>query len=231
MNKVPVENTLLTLCSYNIHVAVGRDGRFDPDRVLSVIRELNADLIALQEVHGLDLLDFLASHAGYETIAGPTLSRKGQDYGNALLTRLPIRQVDRLDLSVPDWEPRGALDAILDMNGQPFRVLATHLGLRPAERRCQTRGLLQQLKQWDRGEMTALMGDFNEWLPWSQSLRRLNAWFEPAPAPATYPAGFPWLRLDRIWLRPRQRLRTIHVHRSRLARMASDHLPIVATVV
>jgi endonuclease/exonuclease/phosphatase family metal-dependent hydrolase len=79
--------------------------------------------------------------------------------------------------------------------------------------------------------MTALLGDFNEWLPWSRPLRWLNAWFEHAPAPATYPARFPLLRLDRLWLRPRQRLRTIHVHGSRLARMASDHLPIVATII
>ncbi len=231
MNHVPIQRTTWTLCSYNIHVAVGRDGRFDPDRILNVIRELNADLIALQEVQGLDVLNFLARHAGFDAIAGSTLLRKGQDYGNALLTRLPIRQVARFDLSVPDREPRGALDAMLDADGQPFRVLATHLGLRPAERRCQTRGLLQQLKQWDGGEMTALLGDFNEWLPWSRPLRRLNTWFEPAPAPATYPAGFPLLRLDRIWLRPRRRLRTLYAYRSPLTRIASDHVPVVAIVV
>lgn len=226
----PVHDTQLTLCSYNIHVAVGRDGRFDPDRTLGVIRELNADIIALQEVHGLDLLDFLASHAGFEPIASPTLLRKGREYGNALLTRLPVRQIRRLDLSVPGWEPRGALDAVLGIDDRPFRVLATHFGLRRAERRRQTHQLLGYLKQWDAGEMTTLLGDFNEWLPWSRPLRWLNAWFEQAPAPATYPARFPLLRLDRIWLRPRWRLLAIHVHQSCLARLASDHLPIVATV-
>ncbi|QQS53726.1 MAG: endonuclease/exonuclease/phosphatase family protein [Candidatus Competibacteraceae bacterium] len=230
MNNALVQSAALVLCSYNIHAAVGRDGRFDPDRTLSVIRELDADIIALQEVQGLDLLDFLASRAGFDAIAGPTLLRQGQDYGNALLTRLPVRQVEHLDLSVPDWEPRGALNAMLDVDGQPFRVLATHFGLRPAERRRQARQVLRRLNQWDRGEMTALLGDFNEWLPWGRPLRGLNAWFERAPAPATYPASFPLLRLDRIWLRPRGRLLAIHAHQSRLARLASDHLPIVATV-
>jgi len=230
MSNVPFKSTALTLCSYNIHAAVGHDGCFDPDRTLEVIQELNADLIALQEVQGLEWLDFLATRAGFEAIGGSTLLRRGQDYGNALLTRLPVRQLERLDLSVAGWEPRGALDVVLDVAGQSFRVVATHFGLRSAERRWQARRLLRQLNQRDRGEMTALLGDFNEWLPWSQPLCGLNAWFEPALAPATYPARFPLLKLDRIWLRPRERLLAIHVHRSRLSRQASDHLPIIANI-
>ncbi|MFO7642068.1 MAG: endonuclease/exonuclease/phosphatase family protein [Candidatus Competibacteraceae bacterium] len=225
-----IRGARLTVGSYNIHGAIGGDGRCDPNRTLCVIRELNADLIALQELHGLDWLESFARQTEFEPIAGPTLLREGLDYGNALLTRLPVRQVRRLDLSVPGWEPRGALDVVFGGDYRSFRVLATHLGLRPAERRRQTRQLLRQLQEFDTGDPTFLLGDFNEWLPWSRPLRWLNAWFERAPAPATYPARYPLLRLDRIWLRPRGCLLEIHTHRSRLARLASDHLPVVATV-
>jgi endonuclease/exonuclease/phosphatase family metal-dependent hydrolase len=222
--------TRLTVGSYNIHGAIGGDGRCDPNRILRVIRELNADLIALQEMLGLDRLESFARQTGFEPIAGPTLLRAGQDYGNALLTRLPVRQVRRLDLSVPGWEPRGALDVVLGVGPRPLRVLATHLGLRPAERRRQTRQLLRQLQEFDTGDATLLLGDCNEWWPWSRPLRWLNDWFAQAPAPATYPARYPLLGLDRIWLRPPWRLLAVHAHRSPLARQASDHLPVVATV-
>lgn len=220
----------LTLGSYNIHAGIGHDGRCDRDRILRVILELNADILALQEAHGLDLLDFLARHTGFKSIASPTLLRKDRHYGNALLTRLPICRVQRLNLSVSRWESRNALDAVLSVDDQPFRVLITHFGLQPTERRRQTRQLLHHLKQSDTGEVTALLGDFNEWLPWGRPLRWLNTWFGTVPAPTTYPARFPLLKLDRIWLRPRQRLLTIRTHKSRLARLASDHLPVIATV-
>lgn len=225
-----VRDARLTVGSYNIHGMIGGDGRHDPDRTLRVIRELNADLIALQEVHGLDWLESFARQTEFEPIAGPTLLQAGRDYGNVLLTRLPVRQVRRLDLSVPGWEPRGALDVVLDAGSQSLRVLATHLGLRPAERRRQMGQLLRQLQEFDAGEATLLLGDCNEWLPWSRPLRGLNAWFARAPAPATYPARYPLFGLDRIWLRPRRRLLAVRAHRSPLARLASDHLPVVATV-
>jgi len=137
----------LTLATYNVHGCVGRDGRHAPDRVLQVLRELDADIVALQELHwqpdaAIDqLLDF-GTRLGYETIAGPTLLRDGGHYGNALLTRRSVIDVARLDLSLPGREPRGALDVRLHGRQGPVRVIATHLGLSPRERRIQAEALL-----------------------------------------------------------------------------------------
>jgi len=108
----------LTLATYNIHACVGGDGRFQPDRTVEVLREMSADLVALQEVEQRDvagegLLEFLADALDMEAIAGPTLLRGTRHYGNALLTRLPVLAVERVDLSVPRREPRGALDVEL----------------------------------------------------------------------------------------------------------------------
>jgi len=75
---------------------------------------------------------------------------------------------------------------------------------------------------------TILLGDLNEWFLWGRPLRWLHRHFEQTPAPATFPAGFPVLALDRIWVRPRHLLRRLTVHASPLARQASDHLPVVA---
>jgi endonuclease/exonuclease/phosphatase family metal-dependent hydrolase len=137
--------------------------------------------------------------------------------------------VRRVDLCVAGCEPRGAIDVELDCNGSPLRVLATHLGLRPAERREQVQRMLALLED-ERPVTTILLGDLNEWFLWGRPLRWLHRHFEKTPAPATFPAGFPLLALDRIWVKPRRLLRQMTVHTSRLARRASDHLPLVAEI-
>jgi endonuclease/exonuclease/phosphatase family metal-dependent hydrolase len=228
-------NRSLRLATYNVHSGVGRDGRRDPARVAEVIRELDADIVALQEVeshHGdLEVLELLGERTGMRALAGPTMLRPVGDYGNALLTRLPVLELHRLDLSVPGREPRGALDAMLESRGHrqghPLRVIATHLGLRPAERRQQIQALLSALDPGIPGP-TVLMGDLNEWFMWGRPLRRLHAHFGATPAPRTFPAHRPLFALDRIWVKPLHCLQRIAVHDSPLAREASDHLPLVA---
>jgi endonuclease/exonuclease/phosphatase family metal-dependent hydrolase len=220
------------IATYNIHGAVGTDGRCDPARIAAVLAELDADVVALQEVHagaaGVDLLAHLRAALGVETVSGPTLLRADAEYGNALISRHPVRGVSRIDLSVGRREPRGALDTLLDA-GAGLRVLATHLGLWPGERRRQVKRLLQAL---DDGPAlpTVLLGDLNEWYLWGRTLRWLHAEFERSPAPATFPAPRPFLALDRLWARPRRMLEHVAVHASPLARRASDHLPLVATL-
>jgi hypothetical protein len=100
----------MRIATYNIHACIGADGRFDPDRTVRVMRQLNAEVLALQEVEhqrveAIDLLDYLATVTRMTAIAGPTLLRETRDYGNALLTRFPVLTLNRVDLSLPQREP------------------------------------------------------------------------------------------------------------------------------
>lgn len=108
----------LTLATYNIHRCIGRDGKLRPERIAEVLKELRADVVALQEVEsrdhgGLDLLAHFTAHTGLAAIAGHNIYRHGTRYGNALLTRLPVVAMTRLDLSFGKREPRGAIDVQL----------------------------------------------------------------------------------------------------------------------
>ncbi|MBI1891931.1 MAG: endonuclease/exonuclease/phosphatase family protein [Burkholderiales bacterium] len=224
----------LTIVTYNIHGAVGCDGRFAPHRIVEVLDEIDADIVALQEVPlgGLnfpDVLTMLRDATGFYGAEAATFDIAYRRYGNAVLSRYPIVSTRAINLSFGNREPRGALDADIDCHGHPLRVVATHLGLRPAERRDQTRRLLQA---FDTDQMpVVLLGDVNEWFVWGRPLRWLISHFESVPAPNTFPSRMPIFALDRIWIRPRHRLVHVRRHASRLARVASDHLPLVARIV
>jgi endonuclease/exonuclease/phosphatase family metal-dependent hydrolase len=221
------------VATYNIHRAIGRDGVFRPGRVAEVLAEIDPQVVALQEVQsgaaGRDLVQLCRERLGAEAVSGVTMLRRDAEYGNALLTRHPVLSVARLDLSVPPHEPRGALDVRLDCGGWRLRIVATHLGLRPYERRRQVRQLLAALDDGD-DLPTVLMGDLNEWWLWGRPVRWLHAQFRRTPAPPTFPSRLPMFALDRLWVRPRSLLQRLVVHRSPLARIASDHLPLVATL-
>ncbi len=223
----------LRIATYNVHRAIGSDGRTDPARVLAVLREIVADVYALQEVEahddGADMLAWLGCELGYQAVPGTTLKRRDGHFGNGVLTRCPVNQKRITDLSWRGREPRGAIAVDVDCSGARLRVVATHLGLRPAERRDQVQQLLQLFKEHPH-ERSVLLGDLNEWFLWGRPLRRLQRHFRSTPAPATFPARAPFLALDRIWTHPRAMLRGLAVHRSALARAASDHLPLVATL-
>ena len=223
----------LTIATYNVHGARGTDGRFSPERIAQVVREMSVDVIALQEVpmggrRVPNVLDILERETGFSSAAGATCYQRECSYGNAVLSRYPMLAIRTIDLSFGSREPRGALDTDLDCHGHPLRIVATHLGLSLAERRAQIRRLLEV---FDTEEMTVvLLGDINEWFVWGQSLRWLKSHFQKAPAPATFPSWRPLLALDRIWIRPYQRLVQVTVHRTKLARVASDHLPLIAHI-
>lgn len=223
----------LAVATYNVHGCVGADGRLDTARTLGVLRALEADVIALQELRwqprdARHLLDEFATGLGYTPLAGPTLLRPDGHYGNALLTRLPVAEVKPVDLSVPGREPRGALEAVLQSAAGPLTVIATHLGLAPGERRRQMQRLLALVRKAPKP--VVLLGDLNEWFLWGRPLRWLRRHFGRTPAPATYPARWPLFALDRIWVEPARMLERIEVHRDGFAPQASDHLPLRATL-
>jgi endonuclease/exonuclease/phosphatase family metal-dependent hydrolase len=222
------------VCSWNVHECVGRDGRRDAARVAAVLVDIGADIVALQEVlsdtrrggEG-DQAAFLSTALSLQAIPGPTLERGGGRYGNLVLTRLPVRGVHRHDLSVPGREPRGALEVFLDAPGGGLRLVATHLGLNAAERRRQVQHLLDRLGPTLDGQALVLLGDFNEWRPWSGVVRLLKRRFGEIPAPRTFPSRRPFLALDRAWVTPRDRLAAITTEGGDRAARASDHLPLV----
>src|SRR5262249_52752517 len=132
-----------------------------------------------------------------------------------------------IDLSVDRREPRGALAVTIDVDGALLHVLATHLGLRVGERRFQIQKLLAHL-DGRRADFCAILGDFNDWLPGRSVARVLDERFGPVYRARSFPARWPLLALDRIWVQPRERLQSLSAHATELARRASDHLPIVA---
>jgi endonuclease/exonuclease/phosphatase family metal-dependent hydrolase len=225
----------IRVASYNVHGGVGNDGRFRPERIAAVIAELGADVVGLQEVRlgegPFGMIGRLGEGAGMQSVPGPTLTSPSHgEFGNALLTRHKVVSARQLDLGVAGREPRGALDVVLDC-GFPLRVLATHLGLRPWERREQVAKLLEALTEDEgvQGTMTTvLLGDINEWFLWGRPVRWLHAHFRSLPARRTYPSQWPVLALDRIWAKPFGVVRRVRAHRSPAARVASDHLPLVA---
>jgi len=223
------------VATYNVRRCIGREGRQDAGRCFRVIEELNASVVGLQEVDGnfttgagQELLG-LAKEAGYAVHHGITLRRPDANYGNALLTRGQILRVDLHDISAPGAEPRGVIDASLLAGDLPIRVLVTHFGLRFVERQMQARRVAS-LAAEDDGGVTVVLGDFNEWRPMAASLRPLRDVLGPAPAPRSYPAHRALLRLDRVWVRPRERLLRFEAHRTAAARLASDHLPVLVQI-
>jgi endonuclease/exonuclease/phosphatase family metal-dependent hydrolase len=222
----------MRIATYNIHRAIGSDGLENPGRIAAVLHELDGDIIALQEVGYAsgtpgNALDYLGESIPARVIEGVTLQDERGHYGNAVLSRVPIHSVQLHDISVNGREPRGAIELSLQFNGIELQIIATHLGLRPGERRRQVERLITLLDA-STVDVKLLLGDLNEWFLWGRPLRRLHRVFGRTRAPATFPARWPRFALDRFWVQPLAVLDRLRVHNSAAASLASDHLPLLA---
>jgi endonuclease/exonuclease/phosphatase family metal-dependent hydrolase len=217
----------LRIASYNVHGCVGCDRRSDPARVADVILETGCDTIGLQEVHHAAIL---AKRTGLHLVEGVPHMWHDRHVGNALLTRRPILDVRHHEYGWEGAEPRSALDVELEVNGDAVRIIVTHLGLKPAERRYQVGKILEMVKKSPLEKRVLVLGDINEWLPLGRPLRWLHGLLGHSPSERSFPSRWPIFALDRVWVRPRHALLAFGVHRSPLAAMASDHLPVKAIV-
>lgn len=213
--------------TYNAHDCVGRDGVYSPARIVEVLRSLDADVVGLQEItldHAGDLIDYLEAETGMAAVDGTVFDRGVGRYGNLLLSRFPVLDYRLHNLSYGDREPRGLIDAIVEMAGEPCRVAVTHLGLASPERREQLRRLAVLLGDSD--ERTVLLGDFNVWLtnrPF-RALQHVGFAMTRVRSYRTWPLAM--LPLDRIMARGALTMSSARRHDTPQTRIASDHFPV-----
>ncbi|MBW8752964.1 MAG: endonuclease/exonuclease/phosphatase family protein [Sphingomonadales bacterium] len=231
----------LIFASYNIHKAVGLDRRRDPDRILAILNETGADVIALQEAdrrfgrrESVLPLAAIESHTPYHAVhLGHLTGRKGRPdsigwHGNALLVRRGIEVVEAAAVPLPTLEPRGAIRADLLAGGRHLRVVGMHLDLSGLRRRQQVRSILAHVAGCGEASPTVLMGDFNEWARSGGCFHEIpRAWQLLVPG-RSFPSRRPVAQLDRIVASDDWRVLRCGVHHSALAARGSDHLPVWA---
>lgn len=225
----------IKVASYNIRKAVGLDWRRRPHRVLDVLNEIGADVVALQEVDRrfgsrLSALDpqLVAAHTDYQPI---NFSHRPQSlgyHGNVIFARRGITIAAARPMVLPHLEPRGAAVADLDVDGRRVRVVGMHLGLTRKWRQLQTQTIVRELQALESNLPTVLMGDMNEPDLGSGVMRAFEQRHSIAVCGPSFHASMPVFSLDRIIVTEDIAIGETGVHQSLLAREASDHLPIWA---
>jgi endonuclease/exonuclease/phosphatase family metal-dependent hydrolase len=219
--------------TYNIRKAIGLDWSRRPDRILAVLDEIGADVVALQEAdrrfgaRTSAIPPMMLADAGWRV--APVAAHTGGIgwRGNAILFGPRLEARAARPLVLPGLEPRGAAYAELALEGRALTVVGAHLGLTPGPRRRQIEALLAAAPEGHAGA-TLLMGDMNEPRIRAGALRLLEPHWRLAPPVPSFHARRPLAALDRIAHGRALRLLSVHVHASALARQASDHLPVVA---
>ena len=234
----------IRIATYNIHKCVGIDRRFLPERIADVLRELDADIIALQEVvchtesprRRENQAEFLAKELDMNFTLGENRQIKGGKYGNAILSRFALEETENFDISIKKREPRGCLRTEIKISAEKsLHFFNLHLGTSFFERRRQVHKLLDAdvLEHRKFTGSRIIAGDFNEWTN-GLTTRLFKANFKTVDAKLhlgskrTFPGVLPIFHLDHIYFDEIFRLQIARLHRSKTALIASDHLPIIA---
>lgn len=228
---------MIKVASYNMRKAIGTDRRRMPERTLEVLREVDADIIALQECDrrlgeraGVIPLHMLDEHSPWKAIPIAIRARSMGWHGNALLVRKDATVSAPRRIEIPTLEPRGAVRADIALNGMTLRVVGMHLDLSGLWRRKQAHAILHDVDGCEPALPSVLMGDLNEWTPQSGCLRDFGRNHCFAATGPSFHARHPVGRLDRIMVSSELRVIDSGTHHSAAARKASDHLPIWATL-
>jgi endonuclease/exonuclease/phosphatase family metal-dependent hydrolase len=236
---------LIRILTYNVHGCRGRDRQYSPQRIADVIAAAKPDIVALQELDvgrarsgGVDQAELIASALGMRVEFHPAMQVMEERYGDAILTACPSRLIKAGPLPglprLRGFEPRGALWAAITVDGHEIQVINTHLGLLSRERHKQIDCLLSD--EWlghpACREPVILVGDLNM-QPRTRSYRKLASRLTDAHRSysrhyqATFPARFPTLRIDYAFVGTAIHLKQVDTVRTPLARIASDHLPLL----
>jgi len=230
----------LRVATYNIHRCRGLDGRTRPQRIAAVLRTIDADVVALQEVVGAGPrggghAEELGAMLGMGWVMSPARELRGHQFGNAVLSRFPIMHHSEHDLSWKTCEPRRMQRVDVAVHGCTLHLYNVHLGTAILERRHQALRLASMVSDRHIAGPKLVLGDFNEWmrgLATKMLSERLNSvdLRNHLRRRRTYPGLFPILHLDHIYYAGRVEIVGIELPRTRLSLVASDHLPLVADV-
>ena len=231
---------MMRLLTYNIHKGVGSDRRYRLERIIHVIREQEPDLICLQEVDRNvrrsryhDQPALLADHLRAETyLYQLNVPHREGGYGNLILSRWPFRSQQHVSLRHRRRKPRGAQLVIVETPEGPLHLVNWHLGLRERERRWQAHHLFSHRVFLEAAHLpTIIAGDYNDWRNTLGRHHFTRHGFHQATAPArrfrSFPSFLALASLDKVFYRGDIHVRHAGIVRNRLARRASDHLPLV----
>ncbi|MEO5494725.1 MAG: endonuclease/exonuclease/phosphatase family protein [Sphingomonas sp.] len=228
---------MIKVASYNIRKGVGTDRIRSPDRILHVLHEIDADVIALQEADrrfgrraAILAAHFLEDHSPWKAVPFGRREHSSGWHGNVLLVRKDAVVTDCEAIHLPTLEPRGAVAADLRIKGAQVRIVGMHLDLSGLMRRRQADAIIAHLDASTDRLPTVMMGDLNEWTRHSGCLKDFSKRFTIAATGPSFHARRPVGRLDRIMASPELKIADCGVHHSPASRTASDHLPIWAKI-
>ena len=230
--------TTLRVATYNVHRCRGLDGRTNPGRIADVIRAIDPDIVALQEVvgagpHSAGHAEELGAQLGMGWVMASTRHVRRALFGNVVLSRLPIAHHSQYDLSWKTCEPRCCQRVDIAVGSQTLHLYNVHLGTAYLERRFQAGRLSAIVHDRRIGQPKIVLGDFNEWMRGlatqmlSERLRSIDLRAHLRRR-RTYPGVFPVLHLDHIYYEGKVEVVGVELPRTRLSLLASDHLPLVA---
>lgn len=229
---------MLRVASYNICKTIGTDLRRRPGRVLSVLQELDADVVALQEVDrrfgaraAALTPEAIAAETPYEAIRFAVRPDSLGWHGNTILVRRDVEVLEHRRIELPAFEPRGAVLADLRVRDVAVRVIGMHLGLIGFWRRRQARAVLLALEALEEPRPTVMMGDLNEWTVDGGCLAMFARHHHVAEPGPSFHSRKPVAGLDRIITSLDLKVEAAGVHHSQHSRVASDHLPVWAQIV
>jgi len=228
----------LRIATYNIHRSRGLDGPTMPSRVADVIRSIEPDVIALQEVigaspHSPGHAEELGALLGMGWVMAPTRHLRGALFGNVVLSRHPIIHHAQYDLSWKTCEPRCCQRVDIAFGDDTLHLYNVHLGTAFLERRYQAGRLSAIVHDRRIAQPKVVLGDFNEWMRGlattllTERLQSIDL-RSHLRRRRTYPGVFPVLHLDHIYYDGRVEVVKLDLPRTRRALIASDHLPLVA---